>query len=262
MLAYFFSFSVSRLLFIFLLIDALHLAFFFSFYHKHSILFSRFMRAKRQLNRNNIQKNNNNNNENSSFFSSVSPLFLSLVSTRLQPHSFNSWLNVYLLKRLLYVHVVGLSFCVGFHITSKKMLCVDIARHQRTHIIYKLQQQIGDSHRMHKNEKRNAGLRTMNDERWWELNKVKIERKWRICELNVNARENPFKINGDCVKRARWKNHRSDGNNCELQVQIDFYCTTFQLHFELILSEMKREPQIQAHTYFYLPNVQTHTTGS
>lgn len=26
-----------------------------------------------------------------------------------------------------------------------------------------------------------------------------------------------------------------------VQVQIDFYCTTFQLHFQLILSEMKRE---------------------
>lgn len=57
------------------------------------------------------------------------------------------------------------------------------------------------SHRMQKKTHKNI---------WWFENadvhwtKWKIERKWRICELNVNACENPFKINRDCV-RARKK---------------------------------------------------------
>lgn len=61
-------------------------------------------------------------------------------------------------------------------------------------------------------------------ERWCELNKVRIERIWRICELNINARENSFKINRDCVEHD--ENCQIVGNNCKPQVQIDFYCTT------------------------------------
>lgn len=137
---------------------------------------------------------------------------------------FNSWLNVYLLKSLLCEHVVGLSFCVGFHIARKErcthkkkcfVLTVRDINERTSSISYdttNIEIRIPCNRRKKKYNRENAGLRTMNDDGNWT--KWKIERKWRICELNVNARESPFKINIDCVEHDKnSQTHDDDDNN-------------------------------------------------
>lgn len=111
---------------------------------------------------------------------------------------------------------------------------------------------------MHSCERRNSasvlagttGIH-VNWTKWRKKHTHKIGKKMMyICEMYVNARENPLKI----IRLWVWV-YKYDGSRtrekckalkttAKLQVQIDFYCTTFQLQFQLIMSEMKRELRI------------------
>lgn len=128
-----------------------------TFYHKHSMPL--WIYASKNVNRigkkMHTHTQNNNNNENSSFL-----LFLLLFTFSLILLLFANVIRLIhgsmfiFLKRLLYVHVVGLSFCVGFHIAKERerektrekrekknhtkcfvLTLRDIS--SRTHIIYK-----------------------------------------------------------------------------------------------------------------------------
>lgn len=186
------------------------------------------MWGKRQLNRNNIQK--------IIIITRIHRFFSFYFSFALHRHSFNSWLNVYLLKRLLYVHTVGLSFCVGFHFAKKFTKCFVLT-------LYDINERTSSKSYKNKKEIRIACIKKKREmqvwERWTMMWTERSDNRKKMTYLRIE-RKHPR----ESIQNQRWLcRARCNAENWRKQLRTSS-ADWLLLHFQLILSEMKRKLQI------------------